>query len=86
MVQNVYAEGKREVSTAQSWKFQDPTSFVCGFPADMKLSIRSLDYFGFFPPQLSQTEPRVAIKKNKPERLSIFLPPNCNITDPEKSL
>lgn len=67
MVQNVYAEGKREVSAAQSWKFQGPSSFVCGFPDDMKLSIRSSGYFGlvfFFPATLPDRTKSCNNKKN----------------------
>lgn len=47
MIQNVCAEGKREVSTAQSWKFQGPKSFGFGFPDEINLSVC---YFGPFPP------------------------------------
>lgn len=51
MVQNVCAEGKREVSPAQSWKFQGPKSFEFGFPDEINLSIGIFGYFGPFFPQ-----------------------------------
>lgn len=53
MVQNVCAEGKREVSTSQSQKVQGRKCFVFGFPDEMYLSIRILGYFCPFPTQNS---------------------------------
>lgn len=73
MVQSVYAEGKREVSSAQSWKFQIPASFACGFPADMKLCVRYLGYFVcFFHTALPERTKNCSDKI--PDSLSISFP------------